>query len=160
MSEINVRPRIREEVELNAKEVQEKLSFHLDTYKDQLITHQKGKHCTVYIAPKIHHFWSPQASINIEETEEGSIVRGLIGPRPNLWATFMVVYIFGFAAFTTSAIIGYSFITMGKSGFMLYLSPVFILLIIANYISMYTGKTLGREQSKLIQDYIHEALVV
>lgn len=158
MSEMNVRPRIREEVSFSAIEVKEKLDQHIANYKDELQIHQKGNHCTITIHQNIHHFWSPQASINIEETENGSIVRGLIGPRPNLWATFMVIYVFGFAGFTTCAVIGYSFLTLNKSGLALYLSPLFLLIVLGNYFATYTGKTLGKEQSKLIKDYIHKAL--
>ena len=158
MSEINVRPRIRQEVKSNIHEVKEKLLANISNYTEELTTSQTGNHINIFIHPKIHHFWSPQASINIEKIEGGSIVRGVIGPKPNLWASFMVIYVFGFSSFTISAIIGLSHLTMNKSGMMLYISPLFLLIVIANYLVTLTGKTLGKDQSLLIKKYITESI--
>lgn len=154
----NVRPRIREEVAYHANEVKEKLTQSVVEYQNQLLLSHVGNHVNVNIHPKIHHFWSPQASINIEETESGSIVRGIIGPKPNLWASFMVIYVFGIAAFFITAAIGYSNIIMNKSGVMLYISPIFLLIILANYLVIITGKSLAKEQSLLIQKFISESI--
>lgn len=158
MSEKNVRPRIREEVAFSATEVKEKLIHATKEYENQLLISCVGNHVNINIHPQIHHFWSPQASINIEEIEKGAIVRGIIGPKPNLWATFMVVYVFGIAAFFITAAIGYSYITMNKSGIMLYISPVFLLIILANYLVIITGKSLAKEQSLLIQKFISDSI--
>lgn len=158
MSEKNVRPRIREEVAYNALEVKEKFIKSVSNYKNELLLTYVGNHLNIIIHPKIHHFWSPQASINIEETEKGSIVRGIIGPKHNLWATFMVVYVFGIAGFLISAIIGYSYITMNKSGVMLYMSPIFLLIILANYLIIIAGKNLAKDQSLLIKKFISQTI--
>lgn len=158
MSEKNVRPRIREEVAYNAIEVKKKLTQSATEYQNQLLLSSVGNHVNINIHPQVHHFWSPQASINIEEIENGSIVRGIIGPKPNLWATFMVVYVFGIAAFFITAAIGYSYITMNKSGIMLYISPIFLLIILANYLVIITGKSLAKEQSLLIQKFISDSI--
>lgn len=158
MSEINIRPRIREEVNYTAETVKNKFTNNIKNYPEQLIMSSVGNHFNISIHEKIHHFWSPQVSINIEETDSTSIIRGLIGPKPNLWATFMVIYVFGFSAFTISAVIGYSHLTMNKSGIMLYISPLFLLIVLATYLITITGKKLAKQQTKLIKDFILESI--
>ena len=98
MSEINVRPRIREEVPLTPDEVRKILIENEQFYLEDFTFSKRHNHCTIDIHPNHQHYWSPHASFNLEKTEEGTIVRGIVGPKPNLWATFMVLYVFTIAA--------------------------------------------------------------
>ncbi|MDB4052285.1 hypothetical protein N9488_02400, partial [Flavobacteriales bacterium] len=61
-------------------------------------------------------------------TEEGTIIREIVGPKPNLWATFMVLYLSTIAGFTITAVICSGMLSIGKSGTLLYVSPIFLVM--------------------------------
>ncbi|MEN8928694.1 MAG: hypothetical protein ABF242_11305 [Flavobacteriales bacterium] len=158
MSEIKVRPRIREEVALRPDEVRKLLIAHEQFHLDDFTFSKRHNHCTIDIHPVHQHYWSPHASFNLEETADGTIVRGIVGPKPNLWATFMVIYVFGLAGFTICAVIGSGMLSLGKSGLLLYISPLFLLIFLGAYVASQIGKNKAANQTQQIKDFIKEAL--
>lgn len=158
MTDIKIRPRIREEIPLKPDQVREILIANEQNHKDDLSFSKRHNHCTIDIHPNHQHYWSPHAAFNLEETEEGTIVRGIVGPKPNLWATFMVLYVFAIAGFTITAVIGSGMLTLGKSGLLLYISPVFLLIFIVTYVAAQIGKNKAESQTQQIRDFIKEAL--
>ncbi len=158
MSEISVRPRIREEVNLSPDEVRKVLIQNEKNHTQDLLFSKKHNHCTIEIHPTHQHYWSPTATFNLEKTPEGTIVRGIVGPKPTLWATFIVLYTFGIAGFTILAVIGSGMLSLGKSGILLYLSPIFLVLLIVTYLAAQVGKNKAKEQTKQIKDFIEESL--
>ena len=158
MHDIKVRPRIREEVNMSVDEVRSKLIANEKNHQHDLVFSKKSSHCTVEIHPNNHHFWSPQATMNLEKVENGTIVRGLVGPRHTLWATFMVLYTFGIAGFIISAVIGSSMLSLNKSGVLLYISPIFLLIFIGTYVAGRIGRKIGEEQTKIIHDFVIESI--
>lgn len=158
MSEINVRPRIKFELSQDPEKVREMLIAHEQFYLKELQFSKKHNHCTIEIHPSEQHYWSPYATFNLEKTESGTIVRGIVGPRPNLWASFMVLYVFSLASFTTTAVIGTGMISLNKSGILLYISPLFLCLFAATYLAAQFGKAKASSQTKKIKDFIQSAL--
>lgn len=158
MSEISTRPRIREEVNLTPDEVRKVLIDNEKNHTDDLLFSKKHNHCTIEIHPTNQHYWSPTATFNLEKTEEGTIVRGIVGPKPTLWATFIVLYTFGIAGFTILAVIGSGMLSLGKSGILLYISPIFLILLLVTYVAAQMGKNKASNQTQQIKDFIEEAL--
>jgi hypothetical protein len=159
MSEISVRPRIRHEVAEEPDKVREMLIAHEQNHNQDLMFSKKHNHCTIEIHPSQQHYWSPYATFNLEKTENGTIVRGIVGPRPNLWASFMVLYVFSLASFTITAVIGTGMLSLNKSGLLLYISPVFLFLFVAIYFAAQIGKNKASNQTKQIKQFIKEALI-
>jgi hypothetical protein len=158
MSEISVRPRIREEVNLSPNEVRKVLIENEKYHINDLLFSKKHNHCTIEVHPIHQHYWSPTATFNLEKTEDGTLIRGIVGPKPTLWATFIVLYTFGIAGFTILAVIGSGMLSLGKSGILLYISPIFLILLIVTYIAAQMGKNKAKNQTKQIKDFIDEAL--
>lgn len=158
MTEIKVRPRIREELPLEPDKVRKLLIANEIHHQHDLLFSKKHNHCTIEIHPTHQHYWSPYATFNLEKTETGTIVRGIVGPRPNLWATFMVLYVIGIAGFTILAVIGSGMLSLGKSGILLYLSPIFLLIFFVTYVAAQIGKNKAANQTRQIKDFIKEAL--
>lgn len=158
MSEVNVRPRIRHEIAEKPDKVRELLVSHEKFHQEDLLFSKKNNHCTIEVHPSQQHYWSPYATFNLEETKEGTIVRGIVGPKPNLWASFMVLYVFSAASFTITAVIGSGMISLGKTGLLLYISPIFLGLFIATYLAAQFGKNKAAKQTQQIKDFIKSAL--
>jgi|TARA_B110000977_G_scaffold50028_1_gene67942 hypothetical protein len=75
-------------------------------------------------------------------------VRGIVRPKPILWATFIVLYTFGIESFIILAVIGNGMVSLGKTGIMLYISPLFLILLIVTYIADHIGKNKAANQTQ------------
>ena len=54
-------------------------------------------------------FWSPQLHIEVEKNEaDGTVVRGLFGPKPQIWTMFMFIHFAVAVAFIVFAVMAYS----------------------------------------------------
>lgn len=104
------------------------------------------------------HYWSPEFQVIINKKDNGSLVKGIAGPNPKVWATFMVFY--GLAAMLL--IFGGSF---GISQWMLDIDsiwiwslPVSILLYIIIYGAANYGQGLGADQLISLRSFLDEAI--
>tara|TARA_B110000908_G_C10075823_1_gene367268 strand:- start:252 stop:479 length:228 start_codon:yes stop_codon:yes gene_type:complete len=75
-------------------------------------------------------------------------VRGIVRPKPILWVTFIVLYTFGIESFIILAVIGNGMVSLGKTGIMLYISPLFLILLIVTYIADHIGKNKAANQTQ------------
>ncbi|MFQ3337119.1 MAG: hypothetical protein ACI8RY_001339 [Urechidicola sp.] len=75
-------------------------------------------------------------------------MRGIVRPKPILWATFIVLYTFGIESFIILAVIGNGMVSLGKTGIMLYISPLFLILLIVTYIADHIGKNKAANQTQ------------
>ncbi|NVK03519.1 MAG: hypothetical protein HWD92_01800 [Flavobacteriia bacterium] len=147
MTSVRVRPRFKHEVEGSAKEIHQKLVDGFKQHSDKVHLIERRHLLIVEFNEPLRHYWSPQLQLSAEETEDGTIVRGLYGPHPNVWSIFF----YGYAAMgvlgTFLAIIGMSqamvqeqywaFFAMGACGII-----ALILYIIAQF-----GQKIGAEQT-------------
>lgn len=103
------------------------------------------------------HYWSPRLRMTIEETKEGTEVRGLYGPRPTVWTMFVFFYsVIGFAAIIV-AMLGMSYLTLDKPAGILWLVPVFITMFLSLYLVAYFGKKTGYPQMVVLHQFIENA---
>tara|TARA_B110000091_G_C13611826_1_gene389151 strand:+ start:336 stop:563 length:228 start_codon:yes stop_codon:yes gene_type:complete len=75
-------------------------------------------------------------------------VRGIVRPKPTLWATLIVLYTFVIEGFIILAVIGNGMVSLGKTGIMLYISPLFLILLIVTYIADQIGKNKAANQTQ------------
>lgn len=149
-----VRPRFRVHCKLSPDEVVGRINAKLREKDSPCIGKVISGYATILIPEEDQHYWSPQLSLTIEETPNGSDLRGLYGPRPAVWTMFMFFYsCIGFAAFMIT-MIGLSFLTLGKSIAILWWVPVLTLLFLSLYLVAGIGKRLGQDQIKIIHAFI------
>jgi uncharacterized membrane protein len=115
---------------------------------------KKYNHCTIETHPKQQHYWTHFATFDLEKTENETIVQGIVGPRPNLWASFMVLSVFSLASFTIFAVIGTGMLSLNKSGLLLFTSPASLLLFVATYLATQFWKKKATHQTKQIKEFI------
>lgn len=89
-----VRLRFKKLVPESPGEIGEEVKKILVEHKDKVVGRVTHNHIRIRIVKKNRHFWSPQLSLNFEETGEGAEVRGLCGPKPDIWLGYMFVYFF------------------------------------------------------------------
>jgi len=159
-SDIHLRPRFKMEFNEN---VQNLLSKFKDAIKDKDCRYcckVVGNHVVIDVSVKENHFWSPQLNIEIEEVDEHrSIVKGLFGPKPQVWTLFMF---FHFAV--AVAFIGFSIMTyvkwMLKEDYSFALLMVILLPVL--WILMYflgrIGKKTGHQQMNELHEFMMNTL--
>lgn len=114
----------------------------------------EARHITLHPLQAEQHYWSPQLSLTLEETPEGTLVRGLYGPRPTVWTLFVFFYaLIGFAALVVG-VVGASFLTLGHSGAILWALPVLVLAFLSLYLVAFFGKRTGRDQMITLHHFL------
>ena len=132
--DIYLRPRFKIDYNLAKQKI-------ITKFKDNL-THKNCKYCSKIIdghividVPKSEdHFWSPQLNIEIvENTEKSSIVKGLFGPKPQVWTLFMFIHFVMAFAFIAFSIMAYVQWTLKANNLfalcMVYLLPILWLIM-------------------------------
>ena len=103
------------------------------------------------------HYWSPQLTVSIEETENGSILRGLYAPRPTVWTMF--VFFYSIIGFTIMAIgvIGLSNLSLNKPGSILWYIPGLVLIFISLYLVAFFGQRMARNQMITLHQFLEKS---
>ena len=122
----------------------------------------QGKSLPNYAVLKIpqrdQHYWSPQLGISIEETEEGTSLRCLFGPRPAVWTMFVFFYsILAFAG-VIAGMYGLSQWTLKKPAYALLLVPFVFILATAVFFTARTGQRMGHDQMVIEDQFLKSIL--
>ena len=151
-----VRPRFKVHTTMNIGQIQERLEQGLNHENASCLGRVHVMGGTLSLPLEQQHYWSPQLSLSFEETETGTIVRGLYGPRPSVWGMFVFFYSFIGIGTLIVATIGFSKLTLGKSSGLLWLVPVLLLVFLSLYLVSYFGQKLGRKQMITLHQFMEE----
>lgn len=157
-SKLRFRPRFRLIVDKPPDELTESIRKVID--KNQTIcTGEVIDHHIILKVPKSQqHYWSPQLALELEANDGGTLIRGLFGPKPNVWTMFVFFYSsIGFLT-TMGLIFGLSQMMLNMNAYGLWAVPVGGLLIIGLFVMSKVGQNLGRSQMDQLSDVLHSAL--
>lgn len=158
-NELFLRPRFQIELKKNQKEILK--SFDSSKKKSEgLLLKIRDEHIVLDVAKTESTFWSPQLQLEIVFIEENeSLVKGLFGPKPQVWTFFMFLH-FGLA----TLFIGFLMLTYVqwtlKNDFTL---PLMISLalpfgaVILYFLGRY-GKIKGQAQMQQLHDFMENTL--
>jgi len=150
----HLRPRFRYYVPNSQDEI---CDLFKSTFKDQncAFTGTALKYHIVIDYPlSKRHFWSPQIDLNLEKYEDGTLIRGLLGPRPNVWTIFMFFNaVAGFAGII-GIIIGMGQWSMEDTPYAISLIPFSALLFGAVYYAGKTGKKIAHDESVELHEFL------
>ncbi|MGI9545563.1 MAG: hypothetical protein ACR2MX_20035 [Cyclobacteriaceae bacterium] len=152
-----VRPRFKVETSHSSEDLELKIKTALEEEDALCIGRIRHGFATIQLPTEQQHYWSPQLNVTLEETENGTLIRGLYGPRPAVWTMFIFFYsIIGFATMII-AMVGLSNLTLDKSGAILWLVPVLVLTFLSLYLVAYFGKKMGHDQMVTLQKFMEES---
>ncbi|WP_420582333.1 hypothetical protein [Reichenbachiella sp.] len=115
-------------------------------------------HATLSLPKRDQHYWSPQLNLSFESSDNGNVLRGLYGPRPEVWTMFVLFYsMIGFAALVI-LVIGYSNWTLGQSAQILWAVPVLTVIFLTLYLVSYFGQKMGRKQMIELHTFVEKTL--
>jgi len=154
---VQIRPRFKVLTPMPAQEIAERLRVKLKEIDSPCTGEAHARYANIKIPLPDQHYWSPQLSITMEESEEGTVVRGLYGPRPAVWTMFVFFYAaIGFAVMVITAI-AMAMWMMGKSVMFFWSVPVLIFIFLSIYHVAYIGKKKGHAESEILHRFFTES---
>jgi len=158
MSSFRIRPRFKLQVNDSIDLIQNNISTELKKENNQIRTNINNSFMTLQLPESDIHYWSPQLRLTLEENEEGTLIRGLYGPKPSVWALFFYCYaaigILGFFA----GIYGLVQMSLDMPAPMLWALPVLAICSIILYLFSQTGQKLGAQQMFTLHNFFESAI--
>ncbi len=157
-NKLRIRPRFKEVVELPSEQIKVLIKEHLknnpDVCKGEIVDH----HVILKIPKKDQHYWSPQLGLELENTENGTLIRGLFGPKPGVWTMFVFFYsAIGFLTLL-GLLFGISQMMLDMDAYGLWFVPVGLLLLIGLFIMSKVGQSMGKQQMHQLRDFLAKAV--
>lgn len=155
---LEVRLRFHKIVPETPEQVVESTKVLLADNQDKIVGRITHHHIRIRILEPNRHFWSPELSLHFLETGLGTEVRGLYGPKPNIWLGYMFTYFFlGFVTLVVS-VIGFSRYNLGLSSYILWFVPFILSGVLVLWITSRVGQRLGKKEVNLIHGLMESAI--
>jgi len=160
-NKVLLKPRFKIEVDKSKDNVIKTFEQCIASKECNYLSKQSGEHFFLDV-PKIEeHFWSPQLQIEIIEDKEHNktIVKGIIGPKPQIWTLFMFFHFAIALAFVIFFVMFYVKWSLNKD-YQLYKYMLLILPIVS--VSLYligqAGKIFAYKQMVALDDFLMKTL--
>ncbi len=155
---LRIRPRFRKEIADAPETAINKIKSALDSdhakCKGTIVDH----HVILLIPQHQQHYWSPQLALELEALPEGSRIRGLYGPKPEVWTMFVFFYsAIGFLTLMGS-IFGLSQMMLSMNPYGLWSVPIGGILLLGLFIISKIGERLGQDQMHQLKDFLDKSL--
>lgn len=158
--QLHVRPRFKFTVPYEHKGLVTHLKTKFKSKTHPFPTKVVGNYFVLDVPIKDAHFWSPRVSFEIEEDENDpnkSCVRGLIGPKPNVWTMFVFIYFAIGILGLFASIYGFSKQSLGETSLFVWGLPVALLLMSTAYFMSKTGEKLGTSQIEMLKTFFRDS---
>lgn len=161
-SELYLRPRFSMELSESSEVVlaRFKAAFKKEetVYKGSIV----DGHVFIRIPKKTAHFWSPQLHLeSIEKTTTTSELKGLFGPKPQVWTLFMFIHFVVGTLFLGFAVLLYTRLILNET----VLLPAAMLIVLpllwfVLYFVGKIGKSTGKTQMKELHNFMIKTLEI
>ncbi|WP_291795632.1 GTP-binding protein [Lutibacter sp.] len=157
---IFLRPRFKMDFEESQHELLDKFKDNLADGDCKYCSKIVDGHIIIDVPIEENHFWSPQLNIEIENVHDNkSIVKGLFGPKPQVWTLFMFFHFSVAAAFIAFLVMTYVKWTLNKD---YKFSFIMVIVLPILWVIMYAlgrfGKKTGHAQMKELHEFMMKTL--
>ena len=158
MSSFRIRPRFKVLVDLNINQIQNKINNELKKTDNNFSANINNAFITLMLPENEIEYWSPQLRLTLEKNENGTLIRGLYGPKPSIWALFFYCYAaFGILGFF-AGIYGLVQLSLKMPAPVLWTLPVLAICSVILYLFSQTGQKLGAQQMFSLHNFFESAL--
>ncbi len=160
MTSFRIRPRFRLQVAMPPETVRSRFEHACTAPGAACEAAFLPQHIILRLPEAEQHFWSPRLELALEAVEEGTLIRGLYGPSPQVWTMFTIAYgaIGTLALFIT--VIGASQLMLGLPGHIMWVLPVLGGAALFLYLAGQTGQKLGASQTFTLHHFFEQTLGV
>lgn len=153
-----IRPRINIISNLGKEEIISRIKKKVEEPNTLYNGWAKEDYALICAPENDRHIWTPQINLQIDEIEEGTEVRGVIGPSASVWTAFAFAFsILGFIAFV-SLFWGLSRLSLDYSADILWLVPITLILILGVYMLARIGQQMSKDQVKELKIFVESTL--
>ncbi|MGJ8745334.1 GTP-binding protein [Polaribacter sp.] len=155
-SEFFLRPRFSIDLEENAEVLLHRIKVFLKTDDCEFKSSIVDRHVFIDIPAKKSHFWSPQLHFEVVEVgENASTLKGLFGPKSQVWTLFMFVHFVVATLFLGFGVFAYVRYRLDESlVFPIAMLVVLPLIWVLLYFLGSIGKETGKNQMKELHDFL------
>jgi hypothetical protein len=156
-SPIHLRPRFTIDINQQSEKIIDKFKKALKENNNKYPSRFVDGHIIIDVPKKDDHFWSPQLNLEVVELEDNkSLLKGLFGPKPQVWTLFMFIHFVVGIAFLIFGVMLYVKWSLDEV-FVLPLMMVIFLPIIWTvlYFLGRIGKSTGHQQ----MDDLHDLMI-
>jgi len=159
MSELALRPRFQKTLDASPQAVLDHFESFLNSDSETAVGTIVQHHIMIRIPDADLHYWSPQLDLELEEDENnGTHIRGLVGPSSSVWTKFVFLYFAGGSAALTGAVIALSQWTLHKPMWGLWIFMLCLALLVGTYIMGQTGKRLAHDQTMQLKYFYKDCI--
>ena len=153
-NQIFLKPRFQIDFKMNSAILLAEIKNHLSdvtVYEMRIV----DNHVIIDVPKKETHFWSPQLYLEIEGlSETTSLIKGLFGPKPQVWTFFMFLHFIVAIAFLIFGIMAYSNWSLQKESiFPVVMMVVLPIIWVAFYLVGRLGKATGKKQMDELKNF-------
>lgn len=153
-----LRPRIKLISNLDEDEIISRIKNKINDQNNKCTGWAKEGYALICAPETERHIWTPQLNLQLEKAEEGTEIRGVIGPSASVWTAFAFTFsILGFIAFI-ALFWGLSRLSLDYSADILWIVPLAMLLIFGVYMLARVGQQLSKDQVKHLKEFIELAI--
>lgn len=144
LNKVLLKPRFKEEMSISKGDLLKKISETLNEEKHPYRTKLVGNNLIIDVPELEESFWSPQLHAEIEEDSEKTIIKGVFGPKPQVWTFFMFIHFAIAIAFIVFFVMAYTQYSLKQDyDFALIMCIAMPVL----WIIMYFGGQYGKKKS-------------
>ncbi|MBF0276940.1 MAG: hypothetical protein HQM13_04085 [SAR324 cluster bacterium] len=158
MAKLQIRPRFQMSVSLSPEEVRTRIHNELGKTQKSITGKLLTDFILLNIAEEQQHYWSPELSLEIKEQPEGSLIKGIFGPKSAVWTMFASFYALNLFIGVIGAMFGISQWMIDQYSYGFWAIPVSLLLFFSAYGIAYAGQKLAHEEIVLLQAFLKNAL--
>ncbi|MBV1888162.1 MAG: GTP-binding protein [Urechidicola sp.] len=159
-SEVFLRPRFKIDFEESEINLMERFKASLNNGCCKYCSKIVDQHIVIDVPLDEDHFWSPQLNIEIVKGETSeSIVKGLFGPKPQVWTLFIFLHFavgITFLIFLTLLYVRWTFESS------LIFSTIMVIVLPVIWVILYVfgrwGRIQGKEQMEELYDFMMKTL--
>jgi len=156
-NEFFLRPRFKMDFNESQQKIITKFKENLNQKSCKYCSKIVDGHIIIDVPERENHFWSPQLNIEVVEADKNkAIVKGLFGPKPQVWTLFMFIHFvmaFAFMAFAIMAYVQWNL----KSEYSFVLTMLFVVPVL--WFVMYFLGRLGKKKGHNQMDELHQFMM-
>ena len=158
MKTLAIRPQCRLSTTLTTEEIMESIINKLREDEEKVTGTTLLNHVYLRIPENEQHYWSPELHVTVEEIENGSLVRGIVGPKPKIWTMFMFFYAGIILIFIFGGALGISQWMLGIHAPWLWSIPAAVFLWLLVFFAAKFGQRQANKQMARLRNFLDLAL--
>jgi ABC-type multidrug transport system fused ATPase/permease subunit len=160
INKVLLKPRFQMELDESQEAILNKFKANLADVDCKYCSKISGNHVFLDVPKVDEHFWSPQLQVEVtKDDNDKTIVKGILGPKPQVWTFFMFLHFVVATAFIIFFVWFYVNWSLNK-GYQIqkYILMALPIIWVVLYFFGQSGKKLGYKQMVELDNFLMKIL--